>query len=126
MNITDAENIVEQFEELQRMAAPIAKQLIAIQHRSDYHVDPDQISVEDGALMANWETFCCGDSEYHDIYIPLKYLFDEDWQKDAQEQIDKQRAAEAEVKRVRAEKAKLATAERERQQYLKLKEKFGE
>ncbi len=126
MNIKDAEKILEQVEELQERAAKIATQLIDIEHQVKYHVDADEITVESGKLYARWETYCCGDSDSHEMAIPLEYLFDEEWQRDAEERIQQRRAEEDEARRIRDAKAKLAAVERERKQYLKLKEKFGE
>ena len=123
-SIEQAEAVIEHFEELQQMAAKVASQLIELETGRREHIDPEEINVECGALYANWETYCCGDTDYHSTHIPLKYLFDEDWQEEAKVEIERKRQEAAEKERIRKEKAELAAKERERQQYLKLKAKF--
>lgn len=123
-NEDDAYTLLEAYEKLQERAAKVATQLIALEHGVNFSVDADEITSEGTGLYANWWTSCCGDSEDHQQHIPLNYLFDEDWQAEAEATIQRKKELEAKNKRLREEKAKKAAEERERKRYLELKAKY--
>lgn len=123
-NEDDADLVLEAFERLRERAAKVATQLIALEHGQHFCFDADEITAEGTSLYANWWTSCCGDSEDHQTPIPLNYLFDEDWQAEAEATIQRKRELEAKNKQLREEKAKKAAQERERKRYLELKAKY--
>jgi len=125
-NEDDAEMVLESFEKLQERAAKVARQLIELETGQKFSVDAEDITYECGGLYANWWTSCCGDSEDHQQHIPLRYLFDEDWQAEAEVELQRKKEEAAEQERIRKEKAEQRKAEAERKRYLELKEKFGE
>ena len=122
-NIKDAQDILDSYMELREKALPIAEAIAKLEGKPG-QIDDEEITIEDGDLYANWETYCCGGSDYWQVRIPLEYLFDEDWQEKAQAEIQRREEAEAERKRVASEKAKKAAQEREHKKYLELKAKY--
>ncbi len=127
MNITDAENVLKQFEELQRLAAPIATLVIKLKYGVDINIDADDIMLDGGQLYVDWEIYhSYDDTESRQSRLPLEYIFDPDWITGARKQIQKKEEDDAKKEQARFIKAKLATVARERKQYFKLKEQVGE
>lgn len=125
MKIEDAEKIIEGFEELQKIAAPVATRLIELQEGIKEEIEPDEITIEYGDLYAKWtEWGRCGDYDERSTLIPLDYLFDENWMAKAGEEIRRKREEKAEKERLAKLKEEEAKRNRELNQYLKLKEKY--
>lgn len=127
MKLEDAEKIIEGFEELQEMAAPIAADMLSLELDHPCAVDPEEITVDGGQLYVNYEEyFGCGNYENHSRVIPLEYLFDPEWEKKAKIELARRHEEKMEKKRLAKEKAKRAKEDRERREYLKLQLKYGE
>lgn len=121
----EVQAIIDQFEELQKMAAPIATQLIRLENpKTRETICSDEITVEDGLLCANWETYCCGDIDYHQTVIPISYLFDEDWQEYAKAEIERKNEEERKWKEQQRLAAEQRHREAEHKRYLELKAKY--
>lgn len=124
-NIEDVEKIIEQFEELQMIAVPVAQELAKLENEPGQISDED-INIEDGLLYATWETYCCGSSDYHSVRIPLEYIFDEDWLKEAKaKKLQKNLEAVKKRQEEDAKKERLAKAQRY-EKYLDLRKEFDE
>ena len=124
-NIEDAQNIIDGFEALRELAQPIAEEIAKLENKPG-QIDDEEITIEDGVLYANWETYCCGGSDYHSVRIPLEYLFDDDWLKEAQsERLRKNLEAVKKKQEEDAKKERLAKARRY-EEYLDLRKEFDE
>lgn len=125
MNYEDAEKIIEGFEELQKLAAPVATQMMELNEGKRTVVDPEEIELDGGSLYANTSLYIgCGDYEDYKIYIPLEYIFDDGWQETMRADIQRKREEKEREKRLKLEKAQKAEKARRREQYLKLQAEF--
>lgn len=123
--IEDAERIIEEFGELQELAIPVAEKMYELKYGRKDTIDSEDIILDGGSLCANFSEWTEYDGyEEHTLYIPLEYLFDEEWQQKAEEKIQRKREAAAEAERKRLEEQRQYTLERERKRYLELKAKF--
>ena len=123
--VDDAVRVIEEFGEIQRLAAEVATDLLSLEWNRPVAVDPEEITVEDGELYANFEEYLgCSDYESHHRLIPVEYLFDAEWKEKAKAELARKHAEKQEKKRLAAEKAKRDKEDRERRQYLALKAKF--
>ncbi len=123
--IDEAYELMEQFEELQRRAVPVAEQLFEIENDRCVSIDQEEITVESGGLYANFTEYGrCGHYEEHSLHIPLEHLFDTEWMDKAMAKVEARRGAEREEKRLREEKAEQKAIEDRLKQYRKLKLEF--
>lgn len=65
---------------------------------------------------------CSDDTEY--LYLPLSYMWNDDWKGDRQQEIDNEAAAAKVRAEKRREEEAIKAKERRRKQYLELKEEF--
>ena len=123
--VDDALRVIEEFGEIQEMAAEVASDMLSLELSHPIGVDPEEITVEDGNLHANVEEYYgCGDYQTYNRIIPLEYLFDAEWKEKAKAELARKHAEKQEKKRLAAEKAKRDKEDRERRQYLELKAKI--
>lgn len=124
-NIEDVQKTIKQFEELQQLATPVAQELAKLENYPGQILD-EEIVVEYGALYAKWETYICGGSDYHEIKIPLEYLFDDEWLEEAKaEKLRKNLEAVKKKQEEDAKKERLAKAQRY-EKHLELCKEFDE
>jgi hypothetical protein len=123
--IEQAEEVIENFQELRELACQVATILYPIENRgSQYTFDPEDISLEGDQLYANYTTYSCGYSEDASLFIPYEYLFDDDWIKEAEK---KRLRANIEAVEKRIAKEKLETElqnARDYTKYIELKHRF--
>ncbi len=128
MNYDEAEKIIEQFGEIQEMAAPIAERMFELEHDRSINISPEEIIVDGGSLYAKtYEWHRCDDwKDEHEFYIPLEYLFDDDWAKQKELEREEQRKMKMALAIKKAEREAAEKKEREYAQYIELKKKFGD
>ena len=128
MNYEDAEKIIEQFGEIQEMAAPIAERMFELEHDRSINISPEEIIVDGGSLYAKtYEWHRCDDwKDEHEFYIPLEYLFDDDWAKPLEEKREEERKQKIRLAMMKQEREEKEKREREFEQYMELKKKFGD
>lgn len=85
----------------------------------------DCVEIADGSIAITSESYCYGSVEHDGHYLPISYLWTENWielEKEAekQEKIDE----EKEKEKMQLTEAK-KTEEQERKKYLELKAKYG-
>jgi len=110
-NEEELDKFLEQFEEIQRLAAPIAAALFKKDGYTGVDVEPEDICVESGGyLMARtsirdrW-----GDWNQEEKYISSSYLFEKDYAAKIDEEI---RLKQIEAKRLEEEKKEQEKAEK--------------
>lgn len=126
MNTVDEANeLIEKFEELQRMAAPVAEKIFELENNGTISIDFEEITVESGSLYANFTEYGrCGHEEHHSIHIPTEYLFDDTWIKKSEEKIDDERKMKIRLAMKREERERQEALYRDHKRYLELKDKF--
>lgn len=123
--VAEVDRVIEQFEEIQQMAVPIAEIMLELELDRPVTVEPNEIVVEDGMLQAKVEVdYRCGDWQTYTRYIPTEYLFDHEWEKKFKHELALAHEKKMEEKRLAQAKARREKEDRERQEYLKLKAKF--
>ena len=124
-NIKEAQKIIDGFEELQSIALPVAQELSRLEHKPGQIID-EEIVIEDGMLFARWDNYCRGCSDWYEVKIPLEYLFDDEWLKEAKsENLRKNLEAVAKKKEEDAKKERLTKARRY-EEYLDLCKEFDD
>jgi hypothetical protein len=85
---------------------------------------------DDGTLLVQFETYYCGDSDTDSYYLPLEFLFSEDYRKNYKSLIEKERyeKEQAELQRsIKREEEKLkAEEEYDIAEYERLRKKYGD
>ena len=126
MTLEQANEITSGYSDLIELAIPIANRLAKVKGY-DHEFDRFELSYNGGGeIDAEWSEYIgCGDYDGHEMEIPLEYLFDDDFIKKAEEEqkLADERAKEAYNQREKDRKN--AADNREKEQYLKLKEKWG-
>ena len=131
--VEQLEAILEQWEEIQRLAAPIARMKAQIKYGKDYYFDHDDIVYEDGCLTAQWREYDRWDRSYYDefeVYIPLDDLTNENFIAEAEEEIrvKKEKAKEEErlEREQRAKERAEKKLEKDLKEYARLQAQFGD
>ena len=87
-------------------------------------------SEEDGKLVVQFESYSCGEPDFDTYYLPLEFLFDEDYPEKYKAIFEEeQRKKEKEKTRKIAEDQKMKEEEIEsfdKREYERLKAKYGE
>jgi len=81
--ITEKEyrRIIKQYKQLVDLILAKTEQLALIERGRRPRGICDEIDFEekDGKLLVEFERYCCGESQYESYYLPLKFLFDENY-----------------------------------------------
>lgn len=123
-SIEEAEQLIEQIEQLKKRAVPIAKKMIELETGREPWIDEDDIVIKCGDLVAIDSYSCCGSYDEQSYTIPLWYLFDKDWEEQATKRIEQRKLAEQKRKEREKEEREKKAQERKYNEYLKLKEQF--
>ena len=88
--------------------------------------EPDSISIEGGQIVAEYSTYCYGDTDYEHFYANAEQLTS-DLDTVREERLKAKKLADEEAKKIRA-KREIERKEREKRnreiEYLKLKKEF--
>ncbi len=129
MNVEQIDNILEQFEEIQREAARIAPYIAELQTgERPLPFTTDEIILEEGQnLCAVWSTFdrCSDYRDEHNIFIPTSYLFNDNIIAELEEQIQAKKDEKAEKEKKEALDRKAATDKHDYEKFMELSKKFG-
>ena len=113
---------IDEFEELCRDTARLYMQMTGKRFKYVEHIEHDggdSMRIEYNAAACG----CCYDGDYE--YMPYSYLWDDDWKEDAMEGIKAREEKEKREKEKADAQAKRVQEEKERAEFLRLKEKFG-
>jgi len=129
VNEEQIEKVLEQFEEIQREGAKIARYLAELKYgERPLPFDADEIILEDGLnLCASWTTYdrCSDYREEHDVYIPTSYLFNDTIVEELEEKIRAVQTEKEEKKKQEALDRKAAADKHDYEKFMELSEKFG-
>ena len=128
--INDFDNIIEQFNDIRRLAIPIADAIFKKKGYKTCGIDIDEISVcEDGQIYVetqHWDRY--GDLENIDISFPTDYLVDEGFveriELEIKQEAERKKQEELEAKEERRLKRLAAKEAKDIADYAKLKAKF--
>ncbi len=127
-SVKDVNEVIKQFEELKVLVAPIALGVVNLQTPSANYQSSDSIDINicEGLIYAEYEIYCCGETDHYSIHIPVEYLFDPDWEEKAKAEVKRKKDEAAEKTRLEREARDKAKVDAAYKTYVKLKAQFGD